>query len=303
MSMENIVELLKETLEKKTGKEVIVNKTIKNNGLTLTGITIRDDNTNMTPVIYVNEYINNLEDYESIDNIADIIIERNNSYKVDKSVDFSWFSDFNKVKDKLMFKLVNYSENEEMLKGMPYTRFLDLAKVYYAKVKLDDSAGTVNILNKHLEVWGVSTEELDKIADENTPKELPARVDDISNVIRRMAVRMGYDDKYIEEVLEVQQKEQSKSMYVMSNPEKTYGAAVLCYQDAIKRFAEEKDTDLAIIPSSVHELILVTDVSADTIIQLKIMVKEVNETELSKDEFLSNSIYVYCRKADRIVNI
>ena len=59
MDKEKFIELVKEALEKKTGKEVIVHKTVKNNGVTLTGVSLKDEEVNMLPIIYIDEYNSN----------------------------------------------------------------------------------------------------------------------------------------------------------------------------------------------------------------------------------------------------
>ena len=303
MDMEKFIELVKEALEKKTGKEVIVHKTVKNNGVTLTGVSLKDEEVNMLPIIYLDEYLNNWQKYKSIDNITDIIIEKDNEFRVNKIYDFKYLCDFNEIKDKIRYKLVNYSENKKRLQNMPHERFLDLAKVYYVVLELDNGNGTTNIYNKNMEMWGVTQELLEKIASENTQKYLPSQVEDITNEIKRIVKNSGCEDDYIEEMLETTKDDKCQCMYVMSNPQRTYGAAVLCYQESLRKFAEEKESDLIIIPSSIHEIILLKGSDKENISELREMVKEVNNTELSKDEILSYSIYYYDRNTESIINL
>ena len=50
-----------------------------------------------------------------------------------------------------------------------------------------------------------------------------------------------------------------------------------------------------ILPSSIHELILVRDTVGMDANSLRDMVREVNSTQVASDEVLSNSIYHYSK--------
>ena len=76
---------------------------------------------------------------------------------------------------------------------------------------------------------------------------------------------------------------------------------MLCYPDVVKRFAEENDRDFFILPSSVHEVILIPKVSGVSAEMLLEMVKEVNATQVEDIEVLSDNVYCYERESDRVV--
>ncbi len=58
-------------------------------------------------------------------------------------------------------KLINYERNRELLKRVPYYRFLDLAIVFLCLVE-SDSSGTATVLihNEHLTYWGITRDDL-----------------------------------------------------------------------------------------------------------------------------------------------
>ena len=87
-------------------------------------------------------------------------------------------------------------------------------------------------------------------------------------------------------------------MYVLSNSSKVFGAASILYPDVLKNFAEKLDRDLYILPSSVHEVILLPKRSETEWETLQEMVKEVNATQLEEVEILSDSVYSYTKKDD-----
>ena len=105
------------------------------------------------------------------------------------------------------------------------------------------------------------------------------------------------DDNIISEM-----EEDSKNcpMYVATNHSKIFGAAVMCYPNTIKEFAERMESDLFILPSSTHEVIIIVPRQVENLTELKEMVYEVNRTQLSPEEVLSDSVYFYNRKTDTI---
>ena len=89
-------------------------------------------------------------------------------------------------------------------------------------------------------------------------------------------------------------------MYAMSNKSSFNGAATILYKDALKTFAEEKEHDVFVIPSSVHEVILVPDDGTIPAGYIQRIIAEVNQTQLSPSEILSDQLLYYSRKDDCI---
>ena len=56
--------------------------------------------------------------------------------------------DFENVKDRVCFKLINKDRNAELLSDMPYIEFLDLAVIFYVLVSEDEmGTGPITIHN------------------------------------------------------------------------------------------------------------------------------------------------------------
>ena len=81
------------------------------------------------------------------------------------------------------------------------------------------------------------------------------------------------------------------------------GGVSLLQKEAFQKFAEEKDSDIYILPSSTHELILVLEKYKFEEQELKAMVKDINESMVSEEEILSNHVYLYQRETDEIVDL
>lgn len=83
--------------------------------------------------------------------------------------------------------------------------------------------------------------------------------------------------------------------FVLTNNDKFYGAAGILRTDLLRQFAEEQGCDFYILPSSVHELILVPDKHDFTKTELRDMVKTVNEEQVAVEERLSDDVYYFSR--------
>ena len=95
-------------------------------------------------------------------------------------------SDFNHVKEHIVYKLIRRDANEELLKKIPYEPFLDLAVVYY--IQIDNTrfgSAAIQIRNEHLRYWRVEKEEIRRLAEKNTPRIYPVQ---IRQIVRFMYV-------------------------------------------------------------------------------------------------------------------
>ncbi len=98
-------------------------------------------------------------------------------------------------------------------------------------------------------------------------------------------------------------EENDVKMYVLTNKEKMYGASAMLYSDEIAGLSERLNSDILILPSSVHEVLLLPDDREHKYDFYRRMVKEVNTTQVDPEEILSYSLYRYSRKKAEIEEI
>lgn len=292
MGIKEFAEEIKVVLESMLGREVRVQEANKNNGVKLYGIAVVEPELNVTPTIYLEQYFEHYKSGHTLEEIAECIYNFYMENKLQHSIDMSWFRDWESVRNRVAFKLINYEKNKELLEQIPHTKVLDLVKVYYVVVETEElGRGTVLLYNNHLQMWNISAKCLDEVATENTPKLLPAVSDAMVNVLMNM---MGIEEADSEEC------EALPETYIMSNPARVFGAATMFYPDALREFANRLDSDMLIIPSSLHEIIMMPLRGDADLEYLKTLVYEVNRTELAHEEILSDSVYVYHRDTDSI---
>lgn len=298
--------------------EVKVNHVIKNNSVALDGILLFKEGINVSPNIYLNSYYEQHKDGKSLEEIADDIIEMYHAsmvYSEEEMYDLDF--SYERMKSKIIYRLVNFKKNEMMLEHTPHIRFLDLAIVFCCMMKQDYTGiGTIRITNEHMNEWGVEVKDLIKMASINTPRMFPIKIRTMNDVIREMLQRdfshfiiEETEDicpevlvsEMIEEMVEnMGHNEETHPMYILTNEIGINGASTLLYKEALYRFAMEKDCDFYILPSSIHEVILVPKTEELDTEELQNMVKEVNQTQVAIEEVLSDKVYVYNRLQNRI---
>lgn len=299
MNYENFRERIYQELINMVQADVIVEqKTVrKNNGVVLDAIVLHNQAEQLSPCIYLDHYY---EQYKQGATVVEIIKEILNSNEGKGEVErqlliTSEIADFSKVSDFICYKLVNARMNEALLKTIPHKKFLDLAIVYYVVCKIDqDGIGTILIQNSFFEEWECSLEELHEKAVENTKRIFPAQIRSMEEVIFEM---IGREEEFLESVGE------SLKMYVVSNSRNLQGAGAILYPNLLKDFfygLKEKARGLVILPSSIHEQIIIPYTEHMEVDSLRKMVKEINSTQVSKEEVLSDSVYVYSVKDDKI---
>ena len=295
ITIEVFTEIIKSEMEKiyNSKCKVDVLNVVKNNGLHLTGITIRNRESNMSPTIYLDGYFADYKDGRTIENICKEIVQVYEKNKVQKDFSLEQVTDFKNVKDRICFKLVNREKNAELLADAPYVEYQDLAVVFYILVSKDKNGITsITVRNSLMNMWGMDADILYYLAKKNTQRLFRGRVLSMMEV---MAEIIGDSADAFED--------SAFPMYVATNIFKMNGACILLYDGVLKKFAEKIGGDFYILPSSVHEVIFVPangDMNTRYLIQ---MVKEVNATEVAPDEVLSDNIYKYHADTDFVETV
>ncbi len=141
-TMEVFAGTVKRAIEVYFGEDykVQVHTVIKNNDRHLTGLAILSKQSNMAPTIYLESYFEQYKDGELMADICQQIIRVYEEYKVTDNFDASFVTDFNRVKNRICYKLINREQNQKLLMDTPYVEFHDLALIFYIVVS-NDAAG------------------------------------------------------------------------------------------------------------------------------------------------------------------
>ncbi len=200
-------------------------------------------------------------------------------------MDHSGFFDFEKAREHLIFRVINYERNREQLRGAPYLRLNDLAITFRWLASADEAGiATVMIRNEQKEQWGVSLETLVRYANCNTPRLFPARTAPLEEMITGDCADSPDD---------LEDERQESRMIVLTNTWGINGASCICYRGLLDELSARFHASLFILPSSIHEVILLPDHGMFRVEELEEMVRTTNSRYVAEEERLSDHVYFY----------
>ena len=303
--------LVQEKLEGRA--EVSLRRVLKNNGLLLDGLSISSPSSAFSPTVYLNSYYDEEEEGLSLPVIAEQILllyEEENGLPSELA---QQLKDFEKIRDRIAYKLINAEDNAVLLSEVPHFRYLDLAVVFYIIVtENDDGQMTALIHDEHLSMWNVTREDLSDLAEKNMSSLLPCRITPIEDAILAIEEEelSGAGDGLSGEAAALSGGGDELpgdgagifpvDLYVLSNERGINGAACLLYRDVLKNFAEQVGDDLVILPSSIHEVLLAPSKKALSYDELNEMIYYINRSEVPMEDRLSDHIYYYSREQNCI---
>lgn len=277
--------------------EITLEEVIKNNGFKRIGLMAKKEGISTYPTVYIEDYYSSELTESEIEYLA-MKLARSLANSIPKEdIDVSSFINFDTAKKRIVFKVINAELNKNELLDIPYRRFHNLAIVCYYLMDEFDSENdkeprnaSILIRKSHIDVWNTTEEEIFELAKVNTPDLLPASIESLSDVVCNMTnMNLGCENI---------------PLYVATNDRKHFGAGVLIYEGVLKAFADEIGSNLYILPSSIHEIILLRENSEYMTADAKELLETViavNANEVDPKEVLADSVYYYDRELDEIV--
>lgn len=255
---------------------------IKNNGVRLQGLQITAGERNIVPVIYLEYFLAAYEDGVTMTKIVEKILQVYREEVPELDFDVAFFRKFENVRERICYRLIRRDGNEELLADIPYVEFLDLAICFFYSYPGEQfGEGVIVLHNSHLDMWKVSIKELMKLAEINTPRIYPGELKSMAEIMRES---VEYDDgEYPEDGM----------LEILTNTLKSHGAACLLYPRLLEKIASKRKESFYIIPSSVHEVLLLKDTGEVDAINIRKIIKEINERVVAREEILSDNLYFY----------
>ena len=297
MNYENFRESLLSAIGRQSGKEVTYQTrfTKKNNGIYREYLFLQREDSLVSPAI-------GLEDiYEKVagcgidfEDLAGQILNCCRVETMDVQADMDAFMEFETARRGLYVRLINREMNRELLRELPYEEILDLALICYYHMKNEViGEGTVLVDLHQMAAWGVSKEQLFSIARANTIHTRPASLMNLNDMLRML-------DRSAFSKIEEEYPDPWSPLYVLTNDIRTFGAFVLFYPNLLSHVADTFNCSYYVLPSSIHETILLPDSGSYSPKDLKEMVINVNETQMDPREILSSSVYYYDREKKKL---
>ncbi len=265
---------------------VEIKHVFKNNDEKRTGISIRKEGWMTAPVLYLETYYQMLREGNAETEVLGRLAKEysENDHVVLQNTG-ELIPDFETAKERLWIKLAGKESNQKRLEGCIYkdVEGTDLVATFQLRVKLPGlNEGNISVDKQILEKWGCSVDSLYETVLANMASQMPAQIGDLSSSLA--------GEKEIWKPEEVSC--QAGRIYVLQNAGERYGASTLLYPGVLQTLAENSGADLFILPSSIHE-VLVMKVNGEKAKELQRIVMEVNRAELKSEDILSNQVYYY----------
>ena len=295
---QEIADSIKDHLPDQYQDSTIQLNTVQKNNEALDAITITSPDSNVSPTIYLNSFYEDYQNGQDMDTILDHIADIRVEHEVSQDFDVSKITDFDQVKDHIAARVVGIEDNSDLLDQRPHAVMDDLAVTYCVMLGEDANGSmSVPITNQLMETWGVTQEELHDLAKANQDELTPSTFKSMNEVMAEMMIPqmmsdMGVDRETAQEMIESMMPPEDK-MYVLSNEQKLNGAAALLDDKMMDQIAEKVGGDFYILPSSVHEVLIVPADAGMDLKDLEAMVQEVNETQVAPQDRLSDHVYQY----------
>ena len=266
---------------------------LKNNDTKRYAILLKKIEGTVSPTIYLDNFYSEFEHGRAtIPETASHIYEQMHDFE-DKIEAYQEFSaELSGCSNKITYRLVSKERNKQFLESVPHLPFLNMAVVFYIIHHVSkEGMESICVTNELAGKWGLSAKSLYIIAEKNTPILLPPVIDTMEHTLELL---MGEINCAIEPAGD---SNKPIPMHIMTNKYQINGASVLLYHGLLDGLAEKLGTDLYVIPSSIHELIIMpAEDGSLSLSKLSDMVKEINENHVKEEEILSDCAYYYDHK-------
>ena len=269
-------------------------ETWRNNGVTQHGITFRKNDEKVSPVLYLNQWFKRFNKCEL--SVKDILEQVIREYRCLPDVNIpdmeEWLASDDFI-NTITIHLVNREANKKMITARNLVSYAlentDLTCLFYAKVISEGSTcGEIAIseylLNRYLPTVANGEALYHEVVKRISAETI--RFEPMSNLVNRMVEEVIGDASHL--------SIKEDFMYVLTNLTMTYGASAILTEAARKMILERiPEGKVTMLPSSIHETILIPTTDDEDVEVLGKLVQQVNKTELSKEDILSDNVYHY----------
>lgn len=200
---------------------------------------------------------------------------------------------FPRYKDQIFYELQKKETHAFRDKDTVSVDWLDLCIRFYIKIQGVDGIRTSMIITESmLKLWNMDRKTLMELAKENTPKLHPVSVKGLFEYASN-AAGVGYN-----------QEGDHANIQIMTNADKTKGAAVILYPGVLRSVSDQFGTDLILLPSSIHEFLAIPtnmeEMTEEDLWHMARIVAMVNQVAVEPADLLSGSVYAYVRETGEV---
>ena len=273
-----------------------IQENLKNNGVRLVGIEFHKADSTVSPVLYMESYY---EDIKQGKEVGIVMQDIANSYiqheRSSRAIDERSLMDYEYVRQWIEPVLLNTADNREMLAQMPHRKMADLS-LYYSVVfpnQGDDMRASMKIKNGHMAYWSVSEQDLYTQPISNIESRETNTLFPMDSVLAAMLTGREKGQNLLKATPGENMQSLPGGMYVLTNEQKTYGASLLAVPGIMGKVDQLFPEGYYILPSSIHETIILPKPCGVPAKELGEMVRDINRTQVNREERLSDCVYEY----------
>ena len=303
MNFEEFINTIKDTIKEYLPEDyrdaevnILENRKLNTN---YTGLTVTREGDTLAPTINLNNLFDSYSKHPEhsitavMQEVASVI------QHTPETFDIGRIMDYDRVKKNLFMRLSAAEKNKDLLEHAPHIRKEDLAITFHIMLDQSDKGTATTMINDNMmEAYGIDLDQLYQDALLNSPVICPAQIENMGEALSRMMIEdmksAGAPPEVIQE-MEKDLKESNKDnpMTIITNDRLVDGASAIFYPGVMDLVGERLQGDYFILPSSVHETLVVPDDGRVSLQELTDMVKEVNMTQVSPEDQLTDQVYHY----------
>lgn len=303
MNFEEFINTIKDTIKEYLPEDyrdaevnILENRKLNTN---YTGLTVTREGDTLAPTINLNNLFDSYSKHPEhsitavMQEVASVI------QHTPETFDIGRIMDYDRVKKNLFMRLSAAEKNKDLLEHAPHIRKEDLAITFHIMLDQSDKGTATTMINDNMmEAYGIDLDQLYQDALLNSPVICPAQIENMGEALSRMMIEdmksAGAPPEVIQE-MEKDLKESNKDnpMTIITNDRLVDGASAVFYPGVMDLVGERMQGDYFILPSSVHETLVVPDDGRVSLQELTDMVKEVNMTQVNPEDQLTDQVYHY----------
>ncbi len=282
--------------------EAVIQNVTKINNICYTGLSFKGSS-NVSPIIYLNDFY---ERYKDDDLSIDDIVERVTSIYQEHSsachdIDVGGLTDWNTIRERIVPCICNASSCSDYLKDLPHESLCDLSIYYRVLIDIagNDGEGSVVVISHLMKSWAIPYEQLKEQAWKNIHDINPPTFQTMFEVLSDMMPAFS-ENAFPEE------RDCTTTMHVLSSKSRVNGAVYMADVSTLSKIANDLETDLILLPSSRHEILILPYGMADSPEkweEMKAMVTEINQSTVADEDYLADSCYSYVRSRGTVEKV
>lgn len=257
------------------------------------GLMIRMGNEKVIPIFYLGDAWKKFEGGMEMKAVLGNLVQEYLKYRdIQRHIHMNASMEFEAVKDRVVYQVLNKEVSRNSLRERVYTDIgYGLVKVYVILHELDDfgTKGGTAITNNMMQYYGYDMQDIQAVAEKNTPRIYPADFIQIEQVLTGRK-----QNEFANE------NSDGEGLYVLSNSDAYRGAGGLFYPGMQEKIAEHFGKNYYVLPCSVHEVLILPEKPGLKVCELEQKVRRINREAVSKEDFLSNKVLFYDREKEQL---